>query len=271
MSFVPDSNEPKPQNDSIPPAEGPEPAPATFKAVIPATNSYWLQASVCAIGASLVAGFLAWGIGEETYNYYRPSAKARTSRDFTALNREKRFADQKNTAIAFGTFGGLLGLLSGAVGGALRRSIPGGASAALAGLLLGGVGGALSSYELAPIFARFYSDETPSLLLSFLVRGGIWAVVGMTAGLALGAGWQGPLGIPRTLIGGLAGSVFGTIAFEVVNAVLFPGDRNDAVIPSSMSARLLAYLFIAVGVGLGAVLLGQQRSTPAGRTTQAHS
>ena len=40
------------------------------------------------------------------------------------------------------------------------------------------------SYELAPIFARFYSDETPSLLLSFLVRGGIWAVVGMTAGLA---------------------------------------------------------------------------------------
>ena len=63
-------------------------------------------------------------------------------------------------------------------------------------LLLGGIGGALVSYELAPIFARFYSDETPSLLVSFLVRGGIWAVVGMTAGLALGWGWQGLAAFP---------------------------------------------------------------------------
>ena len=76
---------------------------------------------------------------------------------------------------------------------------------------------------------------------------------------------------PGTLIGGLAGSVCGTIAFEVVNAVLFPADRNDAVIPSSMQARLLAYLFVSVGVALGAVLFGRHRSWPAGRTSQAHS
>ena len=192
MSDVPDSNEPEPQGDLTPPAEAPEPAPAPLEAQTAVTDIPGLQALVYAIGAALVAGFLAWGIGEKTHDYYRPSAKAQQdSRDFTALNREKRIADQKNTAIAFGTFGALLGLLSGAAGGALRRSIPGGASAALAGLLLGGIGGALVSYELAPIFARFYSDETPSLLLSFLVRGGIWAVVGMTAGLALGWGWQG--------------------------------------------------------------------------------
>ena len=106
--------------------------------------------------------------------------------------------------------------------------------AALAGLLVGGIAGALVSYGLVPIYARFYSDEAPSLLLPFLVRGGIWAVVGMAAGLALGWGWQGFRGIPGFLIGGLSGSVCGTIAFEVVNALLFPGDRNDAVIPSSM-------------------------------------
>ncbi len=108
------------------------------------------------------------------------------------------------------------------------------------------------SYELVPIFARFYSDETPSLLLPFLVRGSIWAVVGMAAGLALGWGWRGARGIPKALIGGLTGSVCGTIAFEVVNGVLFPGDRNDAVIPSSTPARLLADVFVSIGVVLGA-------------------
>jgi hypothetical protein len=213
-----------------------------------------------AVAAALVAGFLAWGISEKFHDHYQPSAKAQSSRDFTALNREERIADQKNTAIVFGTFGALLGLLSGAAGGASRRSISGGASAALTGLLLGGVGGALVSYGLAPIFKQFYSDEAPSLLLSFLVRGGIWAVVGMAAGLALGWGRRGPLGIPGAVIGGLAGSVCGTIAFEIVNAMAFPEDRNDAVIPSSMQARLLACLFVSVGVAIGAVLMGRQRT-----------
>ncbi len=118
---------------------------------------------------------------------------------------------------------------------------------------------------LAPVFARFYSDETPSLVLSFLVRGSIWAVAGMTAGLALGWGWQGFFGIPRAMLGGLAGSICGTAAFEIANAMLFPGDRNDAVIPSSMPARLLAYLLVAIGVAIGAVLFG----SPADRGRRA--
>lgn len=261
MSVGPDLNEPKPQGDLTQPGEVPEPAPAPLEAQTAATDvAGLLRASVYAVVAALVAGFLAWGIGEKTYDYYRPSASARTGRDFTALNRETRITSQKNSAIAFGTFGALLGVLTGAAGGALRRSIRDGASAALAGFLLGGIGGSLVSYAVAPIFAQFYSDDSPSLLLPFLVRGAIWAVAGMAAGLALGWGWQGPAGIPGALFGGLAGGVCGTVAFEVVNAVLFPGDRNDAVIPSSMLARLLAYLLVAVGAALGAVLLGSRRS-----------
>jgi hypothetical protein len=270
MSVVPDSIEPKPQGDVTSPAEAPKPALAPPLAETTADNSPWVQASVYVVGAALVAAFLAWGIGEKTYTWFQPVMKGPVSQDFSVLNREKRIADQKNTAIVFGTFGALLGLVSGAAGGALRRSIPGGASAALAGLLLGGFGAALVSYEVTPIFARFYSDETASLLLSFLIRGGIWAVVGMTAGLALGCGWQGALGIPRALIGGLVGSVCGTIAFEMVNAVVFPGDRNDAVIPSSMPARLLAYLFVAISASWGAVFFGRSPSRPAGRTPAAH-
>ena len=271
MSVVPDSIEPKPQGDLTPPAKSPEFMPAPPQAETAAGDSPWVPASTYAVGAALVAAVLAWGIGEKTYDYFQPAVKGPISRDFTVLNREKGIADRKNAAIVFGAFGALLGLAAGAAGGASRRSIPGGASAALAGLLLGGIGAALVSYELTPIFARFYSDETPSLLLSFLVRGGIWAVAGMMAGLALGWGWQGSLGVPRALIGGLAGSVCGTIAFEVVNAVLFPGDRNDAVIPSSMPARLLACLFVAIGVAFGAAYFGRSRSRTAGRAPEAHA
>ncbi len=220
MSVVPDSNEPEPRVDLTPAAEAPEPARTALKTQTAIADIRGLvHALVCAVLAALVAGFVAWGIGEKTFDYYRPSARGRDPRDFTALNRAKRIADQKNTAIAFGTFGALLGLLSGATGGVLGRSVPGGASAALAGLVFGGIGAGVVSYEVAPIFTQFYSDESPSLVLSFLVRGGIWAVAGMAAGLAFAWGWQGLLGVPRALIGGLIGSVCGTVAFEAVNAV----------------------------------------------------
>jgi hypothetical protein len=201
-------------------------------------------------------------------DYYGPSAAALRSRyDFTALNREQLVADRKNAAIAFGTFGALVGLFAGAAGGALRRSISAGASAALAGLLLGGIGGATAGYELAPVFGWYYSDVEPSLLLPLLIRGGIWAVVGMTAGLALGCGWHGARGILLTLTGGLAGSVIGTLAFEVVVALIFPADRNDKILPSSPVTRLLAYLFVAAFVALGAVTLGRGGSRRASSTS----
>jgi hypothetical protein len=266
MSDVPHSDEPKSLGDFAPPADTPEPAPATLRAKAAVTGISTLHTLGYALGAALVAGFLAWGIGEKTYGYYQIPASVLGQRDFSALNREERIADQKNTAIAYGTFGALLGLLSGVAGGAVGRSIPGGASAALAGLVLGGIGGSLASYALAPIFDRLYSDESASLVLSSLVRGGIWAVVGITSGLALGWGWHDLRGIPRALLGGLAGGVCGTIAFEVANAVLFPADRNDAIIPSSMVARMLAYLFVSVGVAIGAVLFSPHRSWPESRT-----
>ncbi len=114
MSVDPDSNEPEPRGDLTPAAQVPEPAPAAPPARTSAADISCVRASVYAVGAALVAGFLAWGIGEKTYDYYRPSLKTPTSRDFTVLNREERIAARKNTAMAFGTFGALLGMFSGA-------------------------------------------------------------------------------------------------------------------------------------------------------------
>jgi hypothetical protein len=268
-----DSHAPKPRGDLTPPAIAPEPAPAPLEAQAAKRDILQFHAFVCAIGAALAAGFLAWGIGEKTFDYYQIPASALTGggSDFSALVRETQIVHQKNTALTFGTFGALMCLLSGVTGGWLRGSIASGALAALAGLLLGGIGVAVVSYELSPIFDRFYSDDTTSLLVSFGVRVVIWVVIGMMAGLALGLGWQGPGSIARALTGGLAGAACGTIAFEVVNALLFPAERDDALIPSSTQTRLLAYLFVSVGVAIGAVVVGRPRVRPADQTPQAHS
>jgi hypothetical protein len=219
---------------------------------------------VTALGAALLAGYLAWGVGEKMYAYYRPSKAAYRGRyDFSALNREQAIADQKNAMIAFGSFGALLAMLMGAAGGLARRSVTTVSGATLAGLLSGGIGGGLAAYGLTPLFVRFYSDYNPLLLLPVIVRGGICAVIGAAAGLAFGLGKSGRAGGLGSVTGGLLGSILGIVAFESLNALLFPMDRNDKAIPSTIIARLLCYLCVAVGVAAGAVVFGRARSRPA--------
>ena len=71
MSVVPDSHEPKSQGDLTPPAEAPRPAPAPLEAQTAVTDIPGFKPWLYAVGAALVAGFLAWGIGETTYDYYQ--------------------------------------------------------------------------------------------------------------------------------------------------------------------------------------------------------
>ena len=81
MSVVPDSKEPNPIVDLTPPAEAPVPAPAALGAQTAVTDRRGLvQASVYSVLAALIAGFVAWGLGEKTFDYYRPSAKGRDPR-----------------------------------------------------------------------------------------------------------------------------------------------------------------------------------------------
>jgi hypothetical protein len=216
---------------------------------------------VWALGAALIAGALSWRIGESMHGYYRPSKAAYRGRyDFSALNQEQMIADRKNAAIAFATFGALLASSLGAAGGLGRRSGKAIAIATLTGLVVGGLGGGLVAYGMAPIFSRNFSNANPVLLLPVLVRGGICAVIGMAAGMALGLGYRGLVGIPRPLTGGLLGSLLGVIASEAINAVLDPMDRNDQVISTSMAARFLCYLCVAGCTALGSVILGRRPS-----------
>jgi MFS family permease len=252
MSNLSDSTESNPPTDSSSPVVSDAP-----KAVPPAPAAVWLWAA--ALGGALVAGLLAWEIGEKTYNYYQPSPESRRSRyDFSRLNREQAVADRKNAAIAYGTFGALLGMFLGASGGIPRRSIASVLSAAAAGLLLGVLGGALAAYVLTPFFSQFYSDRDPSLLLPVLLRGGTFAVIGILVGLTFGLARGGLADAMRSATGGLLGGLLGIIVFEAANAHFFPMERNDNMIPNAMLTRLICYLSVAVCLALGTLILGRE-------------
>jgi hypothetical protein len=49
----------------------------------------------------------------------------------------------------------------------------------------------------------------------------------------------------------------------VLDAVFFSMERNDHVIARSSTARLLCCIFLALGLALGAALLGRIRTSPA--------
>jgi len=215
------------------------------------------------LGTALLAGSIAWGIGESLYDHYDAKTGPITNRyDFTIQNQAKQGADRNNARLSYGVFGAFLGLLGGLAGGLYRRSAASAMSAGMVGLILGGIGAALVSYELAPMFPRYYRNDSPTLILPILVRGGTWAVIGMAAGLAFGLGSNGFAGAWRSLVGGLLGGVAGTFAVEVLNAIVSPMDRNDQPIPATASARLVMYFGITIAVACGVVMLreGQHSS-----------
>jgi hypothetical protein len=219
---------------------------------------------VFVLTAALAAGFISWGVGERMHGYYGPSREAIRSRyDFSALNREQGVADRKNSAIAFGSFGALLGLIMGASASLTRRSPKSALVTGLVGLLIGSTGGAVVGYGITPVFQRYYSDENPSLLLPLLVRGTICAMIGLTTGLAFGVGRRRSRGLPRALLGGLLGSAIGIAAFELMSAFLFPIERNDKLIPTSMLIRLLFYICVAVATAAGALVTERNQAEPA--------
>jgi hypothetical protein len=261
MSSVPESTGRVESADPKPSLAGPEPHVAgtddASSALVP------LRLWILVLAAAVIAGMLAWTVGEKTYGLYRPSKEAYANRyNFAEINRQQAVADRKNGAIAFGTFGALLGLFCGAAGGLSRRPTRALSLSALAGLVLGGLFSSVAGYVLAPMLPRFYNDADPTILLPLLVRGGIVAAVGLTAGLAFGLGRAGPRGILRPLAGGLVGGVLGIAAFEIIYALGFPTVRNDNAIPLSAMTRLLCYLCAAIGVAIGILIVGQDRARP---------
>jgi hypothetical protein len=207
------------------------------------------------LAASVLAGLGSWVCGEQTLDYYKVSeAAAKNLFDQGPMRKEMAVIVPKNVAIANGTQGALIGLLLGLVAGVARGGVKSGVVAALAGAVGACIAGAALSFALVPVFQKNYDPAGQTLLVTALVRAGIWSSIGAIAGAAFGWGLGRLHQVGHSFLLGFMGGIVGGAVFELINALANPSDLNDQVIPTGWHARLLAYLCVAFFIGLGSAL-----------------
>jgi hypothetical protein len=216
---------------------------------------------VLTLSAGLVAGLLAWIIGEACLGMIKPPLHPMNSRGVTlkvTFPREEATADAQNAGLAFVVLGATLGSGLGLAGGLVRRSRRAMLTAGLLGLALGVTAAALASLALLPAYnaykARNADEALRDLLTPLLVHGAIWSSIGAAAGLAYGFGlgarsrW---LVIAQTAI---AGAALATVLYELVGALAFPAAETARFVSTTWQTRLFARLSVALLAAAGAAL-----------------
>jgi hypothetical protein len=229
------------------------------KSVVTPARSGRVVALVTAAG--LLAALLAWASGEALYGFYPPANEETLLYQVPVIQptpRTLESAHAKNAALAFGVFGGLLGLMLGSVGGLLRRAPRAAVGAGLLGMILGGVFGVGLTLALTPILWKAMTAVTNGIVTGqndiitpIWVHSLIWGSLGASAGLALGVGHGGGPGVwLRAALAGLIGAVLGTVVFEILGASLFPLEKTTLPLALDRWARLLARLLVGVPAAL---------------------
>lgn len=211
----------------------------------------------------LLAGVLAFVVGEAVYELIPAAAVTQTALGLTRVTptvATENVARVRNSALAFG----VLGLFLGGCRGLARRSSFA-ATAGVLGSVLGFAGGATASLALLPCFivSRLrYPDN--DLLISFVMHGAIWGLVGALAGSAFAVGLGMRSVWVRALVAGFAGALIGAVAFDLIGVVAFPGARTDEPISATWVTRLMARLLVTVAT---AGALSRVLPAPAGETS----
>jgi hypothetical protein len=220
----------------------PTPVPPTAVAA-----SSPIRTWVLALAAGLVAGGVAWGIGEATLipeAGFQDKAKK--------IDISPTVAGLRNSLISFGALGAALGLGLGLAGGLIGRSVPRAILAGLIGLLLGGGAGAGLTRVLLPIYYDHLREG--ELTYSLMVHCGVWGAAGAAAGLAFALGLVGWRGAVRGVIGGAAGALLGAVIYEVAGGIYFPRALTDRPISLTAETRLMARLLVTALVAAAAVV-----------------
>lgn len=205
--------------------------------------------------AGLLAGLIAFGLGEWGHDYFSAEGVPQALSGNTVIRPTLQtiaVADSRNSALTFGVMGGVLGLVLGLAGGLARCSIPGAARGAGIGLFLGTVVGAVLPLVLVIPFHHFQNARNSDDLLAPIgLHAALWGPLGAAAGLAAAVG----LGRPRLafpcLLGGLLGAILGVIAYDIIGASVAPLAGTSEPISITWPTRLLARLLIPVGAALG--------------------
>jgi hypothetical protein len=209
--------------------------------------------------AGVVAGLVAFGVGEAIYNVI-PAAPVEQNisgnRVMLPNRATNKAADTQNAALAFGALGVCLAGFMGVAGGLARRST---ASALIGGLFGSVVGMALGtglSLLLIPslLNARdYYSDY--DIVISLVMHGIIWGLLGAVAGLAFVAGISQWRLLGRAVTAGFMGGSLGAAAFELMGAIAFAAAETDEPVSATWTTRLLARLLVTLGVAVALVLV----------------
>jgi hypothetical protein len=227
-----------------------------------------------ATGAGLIAGLVAWGVDEPIVHAFRPPTHVQhvMGQAIERANFEDRAAaDAKNATLAYAVLGLVLGVGLGAAGGMAGRSSGRAVKGATAGGVLGTVFAAGAALVLLPIYFRAedksQGELARDLMIPLLVHAGSWAAAGLAAGIAYGIGRGGGKSrIANAALGGALGGALGAVLYEVVCASTLPHSGSTTPLAWSMTARLLARVLVAVGVGfLAAVVADMPHSRPASK------
>jgi hypothetical protein len=207
----------------------------------------------------LLAGLVSFGIGEAIFEIIPTGtvmvdlsgAKAMVVRRGTST-----VADARNGALTFAVLGLCLGGCLGLAGGLARRSTSGALNGGLVGSVLGiALGGGVSLALLARFISMRLDYFEYDLLISLVMHGLIWGLLGAAAGLAYAVG-LGELRLSgRAVTAGLVGAVLGAVAFELIGAVFFDAAETDQPISETWPTRLLARLLVTVGTAVAIALL----------------
>jgi hypothetical protein len=215
-----------------------------------------------ALAAAFVAGAASWLAGEAILKSYEIDLTPRLRGGQNAANIRRFEGGRVNSAAAtFAVTGGFLGLALGLAGGIARRSASAGSGSAILGLLLGAAAPAVVAKVLLPIFFKRFNPSSNELMLSLLTVGAIWLSVGAAGGLAFGVALGGRGRWKATLVGGIAGAAVAAIVYEIAGALAFPAGKTDLPLATSLPARAMAHILVAILTAAGAVLSlrGSQR------------
>lgn len=217
--------------------------------------------------SGLIAGAVAFGIGEKTHDLVPAEKVAKNLQGSTVMESDwttATAAATKNGALTYGVLGLCLGAGLGIAGGLARRSTPRAAVGGMVGGILGaGLGGGLAWLTLLWFLTARDNYPDLDLLVSLGMHASLWGMLGAWAGLAFAIGLGDYSRTPSAMISGLIGAAIGALAYDFIGAAVLPMARTDEPLAETWVARLLACVLVSLGAALAVAAVGLPVPAPA--------
>ena len=124
--------------------------------------------------------------------------------------------------------------------------------------------GAILSLALLPFFLKVQPAYVEyELVVSALMHGSIWGLIGAAGALAFAAGLGDRKIYAAAALAGFLGALLGGLVFDVAGAALFPFAGTSQPVSLTWSSRLLARLLVTTGVAILVSLSLPRRSQTA--------